>query len=171
MRIAPFSAHKGWLMTEVQRRRAEKREHAGRWFFAAGLLPVATFAAAMAGDRVGRSIALGLVGLAAIAAIVVAQHHRGGRRPTTYQVPPAQVMAVAVVAYVAASAFGVGGVADSRSLGDWTGAAAAIAALVGVWAFLAARVRERALDMVLEGALGALSLAVVYWSLAVESQV
>src|SRR5687768_18172732 len=52
----------------------------------------ATFAAAMAGDRVGRSIALGLVGLAAIAAIVVAQHHRGGRRPTSYQVPPAQVI-------------------------------------------------------------------------------
>src|SRR2546428_6147217 len=48
------------------------------------------------------------------------------------------------------------------------GVAAEVAALVGVWAFLAARVRERALDMVLEGALGALSMAVVLWSVSVE---
>jgi diguanylate cyclase (GGDEF)-like protein len=109
------------------------------------------------------------VGTVAIAAIVVAQRRRGGRTPTSYQIPPAQLMAVAVVAFVAAEAIGVGGVAANRgSIGDWTGVAATIAALVGVWAFLAARVRERALDMVLEGALGALSMAVVFWSVSVE---
>jgi diguanylate cyclase (GGDEF)-like protein len=123
----------------------------------------------MAGGRGGRSVALSLVGGVAIGAIVVAQRRRGGRTPTSYQVPPAQVLAVAVVAFVAAEALGVGGVAENRgSIGDWTGVAAAIAALVGVWAFLAARVRERALDMMLEGALGALSMGVVFWSVSVE---
>jgi diguanylate cyclase (GGDEF)-like protein len=136
---------------------------------AATLLPAATCATALAGGRVGRSIALGLVGAVAIAAVVVAQRRRGGRTPTSYQIPPAQVLAVAVVAFVAAEALGVGGVAENRgSIGDWTGVAAVIAALVGVWAFLAARVRERALDMVLEGALGALSMGVVFWSVTVE---
>ena len=156
-------------MTEVQRGRTDKREHPRRWLLAAALLPIATCATALAGGRVGRSVALSLVGAVAIAAIVVAQRRRGGRTPTTYQVPPAQLLAVAVVAFVAAEALGVGGVAENRgSIGDWTGVAAVIAALVGVWAFLAARVRERALDMVLEGALGALSMAVVFWSVSVE---
>src|SRR4051812_26173968 len=156
-------------MTEVQRRRAEHQDHRGRWLLAAALLPIAASAVALTGARVGRSIALGLVGAVAIAAVVVAQRRRGGRTPTTYQIPPAQLLAVAVVAYVAAEALGVGGVAANRgSIGDWTGVAAALAALVGVWAFLAARVRERALDMVLEGALGALAVAVVFWSVAVE---
>jgi diguanylate cyclase (GGDEF)-like protein len=156
-------------MTEVQRGRTDKGEHTRRWVLAAALLPLATCAASLSGGEVGRSVALGLVGAVAIAAIVVAQRRRGGRTPTSYQVPPAQLMAVAVVAFVAAEALGVGGIAANRgSIGDWTGVAATIAALVGVWAFLAARVRERALDMVLEGALGSLSLGVVFWSVTVE---
>jgi diguanylate cyclase (GGDEF)-like protein len=156
-------------MTEVQRGRTAKGTHPRRWLLSAALLPLAAFVTALAGGRVGRSVALSCVGTLAIAAIAVAQRRRGGRTPTTYQVPPAQVMAVAVVAFVAAEALGLGGVAENRgSIGDWTGVAAAIAALVGVWAFLAARVRERALDMVLEGALGALSLGVVFWSVTVE---
>jgi len=156
-------------MTEVQRRRGEEQQHARRWLLAAVLAPIAAAAAALAGDRIGRSIALSVVGLVAIAAIVVAQRRRGGRAPLSYQVPPAQLLALAVVAFVAAEAFGVGGVTDNEApIGDWTGVAAALAALVGVWAFLAARVRERALDMVLEGALGALAVAVVFWSVAVE---
>ncbi|MEY2458443.1 MAG: hypothetical protein QOG30_273, partial [Acidimicrobiaceae bacterium] len=156
-------------MTEAERGRADKRDHHRRWLLVAALLPAATCATALFGGRVGRSCALSLVGTVAIAAIVVAQQRRGGRTPTTYQIPPAQLLAVAVVAFVAAEAIGVGGVAENRgSIGDWTGVAAVIAALVGIWAFLAARVRERALDMVLEGALGALSLAVVFWSVSVE---
>jgi len=156
-------------MTEVQRGRTEERDPTRRWLLVAALLPMATCAAALAGGRVGRSIALSVVGAVAIAAIVVAQRRRGGRTPTSYQVPPAQLLAVAVVAFVAAEALGVGGVAENRgSIGDWTGVAAVIAALVGVWAFLAARVRERALDMVLEGALLSLSMAVVFWSVSVE---
>jgi diguanylate cyclase (GGDEF)-like protein len=124
---------------------------------------------ALFGGRVGRSVTLCAVGAVAIAAIVVAQRRRYGRTPSTYQVPPSQLLAVAVVAFVAAEALGVGGVASSRgAIGAWTGVAALIAALVGVWAFLAARVRERALDMVLEGALGALSFGVVFWSVSVE---
>ena len=126
-------------MTEGQRGRKERRERPRRWLLAAALLPVAACGTALAGGRVGRSVALGLVGAVAIAAIVVAQRRRGGRTPTTYQVPPAQLLAVAVVAFVAAEALGVGGVAENRgSIGDWTGVAAVIAALVGVWAFLAA---------------------------------
>ena len=156
-------------MTEVQRGRNETPDHPRRWILAVTVLPAAVGVGALAGGEVGRSIALAVVGAAAIAAVVVAQRRRGGRTPTTYQVPPAQVLAVAVVAFVAAEALGVGGVTANRgSIGDWTGVAASIAALVGVWALLAARVRERALDMVLEGALGALSLAVVLWSVSVE---
>jgi diguanylate cyclase (GGDEF)-like protein len=156
-------------MSEVQRGRTEQRERSRQWLVAAGVLPIATCVTALVGGRVGRSVALSLVGAVAIAAVVVAQRRRGGRTPTSYQIPPAQLMAVAVVAFVAAEALGVGGVAENRgSIGDWTGVAAVMAALVGVWAFLAARVRERALDMVLEGALGALSIAVVFWSVSVE---
>ncbi len=133
------------------------------------MAPAAAGGGALAGGDVGRSISLGVLGAVAIAAVVVAQRRRGGRTPTSYQVPPPQVLAVAVVAFVLAEAVGVGGVTANRgSIGDWTGVAASIAALVGVWALLAARVRERALDMVLEGALGALSSAVVLWSVSVE---
>jgi len=83
--------------------------------------------------------------------------------------PPAELMACAVVAYIAALAFGVGGVAQGHGpVGNWTGVAALLAALAGAWAFLAARVRERALDMVLEGVLGAMSVGVVFWSASVE---
>ena len=156
-------------MSDVQSGRTERRDHPRRWLLVSAVLPLAACVVALAGGRVGRSIALGLVGAVAIAAVVMAQRRRGGRTPTSYQVPPSQLLAVAVVAFVAAEALGVGGVAENRgSIGDWTGVAAVIAALVGIWAFLAARVRERALDMVLEGALGALSMAVVFWSVSVE---
>ena len=156
-------------MAVGQSGRTQKQDHRRRWLLAAAIGPTAAGALALAGGRVGRSGALGLAGAVAIAAIVVAQRRRGGRASTTYQVPPTQLLAVAIVAFVAAEALGVGGVAENRgSIGDWTGVAAVIAALVGVWAFLAARVRERALDMVLEGALGALSVGVVFWSVAVE---
>src|SRR5688500_5530790 len=98
-------------VAKVERRR-ERSDHRQRWLLAAVLLPIAVGAAALLGERLGRSIALGLVGIVAIAAIVVAQDRRGGRTPTSYQAPPAQVMAVAVVAFVAAEALGVGGIAE-----------------------------------------------------------
>jgi hypothetical protein len=156
-------------MSEVRSGRKRKDDHRSRWLVAAVSGPALACVIALVGGTIGRSIALCLVGAAAIAAVVVSQRRRGGRGGTTYQVPPAQLLSVAVVAFVAAEALGVGGVAENRgSIGDWTGVAATIAALVGVWAFLAARVRERALDMVLEGALGALSVSVVFWSVSVE---
>jgi diguanylate cyclase (GGDEF)-like protein len=144
------------------------REEQRHFVLAAALAPVAVFAIAAAGGQVGRSIALSAVGAAAIVTIFLNQRRRG--RQSSHLIPPAQVLAVAVVAFITAEAVGVGGFAsnDRGAVGAWTGVAASIAALVGIWAFLAARVRERAFDMVLEGTLGALSLAVVFWSVSVE---
>ena len=145
------------------------REDQRRWLSAIVAAPLVLSAVALFGGRIGRSISLTLVGWTAIGALVVARRRRAQHPPTGYQMPPAELMACAVVAFIAAEAFGVGGVAEGRGpIGDWTGVAAVLAALVGVWAFLAARVRERALDMVLEGTLGALSLSVVFWTASVE---
>jgi diguanylate cyclase (GGDEF)-like protein len=141
----------------------------GIWILAAFAVPGVIGALCFVGGRIGRSVALGAVAALAVAAIVIAQRRRGGRSPSSYSIPPAQLLASAVVGYVAAIAIDSGGVVHQNSaLADWTGVAAALAALVGIWAFLAARVRERALDMVLEGALGAFSAAVVFWSASVE---
>jgi diguanylate cyclase (GGDEF)-like protein len=133
------------------------------------LAPIVMLGLGLAGGRIGRSVTLTLVGWTAIAALVVARRRRAQSASSSYQMPPAEVLACAVVAYIAALAFGVGGVAQGQGpIGNWTGVAALLAALVGAWAFMAARVRERALDMVLEGVLGAMSIAVVFWSASVE---
>ena len=158
------------MTIEIARRQEDDHRH--WWLVAAVAAPLLAGLVALAGGRVGRSISLSLVAGLAIAALVAARRRRTHGPLTAHQLPPAQLMAFAVVAFVAAAAFGVGGIASGRSsIADWTGVAAVLAALVGVWAFLAARVRERALDMVLEGALGALSLCVVFWNASAEPRV
>ena len=128
----------------------KSRERRGTWILAVLAVPGAVVVLCLAGGRIGRSVALGAVAALAVAAIVIAQRRRGGRAPSSYAIPPAQLLAAAVVGYVAAIAIDTGGVVHQHgALADWTGVAAALAALVGIWAFLAARVRERALDMVL----------------------
>jgi diguanylate cyclase (GGDEF)-like protein len=144
-------------------------DHRSRWMAVIVLAPILVLGLGLAGGHIGRSITLTLVGWTAIAALVIARRRRAQSASSSYQMPPAEVLACAVVAYIAALAFGVGGVAQGQGpIGNWTGVAALLAALAGAWAFLAARVRERALDMVLEGVLGAMSIAVVFWSASVE---
>ncbi|HEX4819324.1 MAG TPA: EAL domain-containing protein [Acidimicrobiales bacterium] len=154
------------MTTEIAR--TQEGDHQSQWIAGLVLAPVGMLALGLFGGRVGRSTMLTLVGWCAIAALVVARRRRAEAAASS-QMPPAELMACAVVAFIAALAFGVGGVAQGHGpVGNWTGVAAMLAALVGAWAFLAARVRERALDMVLEGVLGAMSIAVVFWSASVE---
>src|SRR5205814_3246002 len=102
------------------------------WTLAAIGSPVGVGTVALAGGQLGREMALGVIGGVAMLAIGVAQRRRGGR--IAYTIPPAQVLAVGIVAFVAAQAVLVNGGATSGSHtsgGDWAAVAAAIAALVG----------------------------------------
>src|SRR5437899_8538438 len=112
-------------------------DHRRWWLTLVVFGPLLAGAVALLGGRFGRSIVLAAVGAVAIGSLVVARRRRAQGPPSAHQVPPAELMAFAVVAFIAAEAFGVGGVTEGRgAIGDWTAVAAVLAALVAVWAFL-----------------------------------
>src|SRR5882672_5557049 len=114
-------------MAEVNGGRGGREQRPG-WVPTATALPFVIGALALFGGQVGRTIALSVTGALALATTIVAQRRRS-RRGGGYAVPPAQLLAVAVVAFVAAEAVGVGGVAvpaNRGAIGDWTGVAACI---------------------------------------------
>ena len=98
----------------VEIARMHKEDDQRRWLYAIVAAPLVLGSLAFLGGRVGRSISLTLVGWTAIGALVVARRRRAQNPPAGYQMPPAELMACALVAFIAAEAFGVGPSATGR---------------------------------------------------------